>query len=230
MHHTAVGAGVRAHHAASPRVAGGCNNSHRGAAAAHLSPQNVAPNSARRGRSTSAHRMYTSGAPPPAPGICSTHAISSSVSWSRRGPMHGVQMGEGDAHPFACAPARIRLQGGQVAFFGAGRGRVVSPPRGVVPDRTPVPSVGGAVGTAARRPAPAGQLVIVIGELRGGVAALAAVSPRVVKCASSRADRLGKVIREPSERSRVQRECSAVHQEKWANCCSEHAAGRSYYV
>ena len=57
----------------------------------------------------------------------------------------------------------------------------------------PVPSVGGAVGTAARRPAPAGQLVIVIGELRGGVAALAAVSPRVVKCASSRADRLGKV-------------------------------------
>jgi hypothetical protein len=79
--------------------------------------------------------------------------------------MHGVQMGEGDAHPFACAPARIRLQGGQVAFFGAGRGRVVSPPRGVVPDRPPVPSVGGAVGTAARRPAPAGQLVIVIGEL-----------------------------------------------------------------
>ena len=71
----------------------------------------------------------------------------------------------GDAHPFACAPARIRLQGGQVAFFGAGRGRVVSPPRGVVPDRPPVPSVGGAVGTAARRPAPAGQLVIVIGEL-----------------------------------------------------------------
>jgi hypothetical protein len=143
MHHTAVGAGVRAHHAASPRVAGGCNNSHRGAAAAHLSPQNAAPNSARRGRSTSAHRMYTSGAPPPAPGICSTHAISSSVSRSRRGPMHGVQMGEGDAHPFACAPARIRLQGGQVAFFGAGRGRVVSPPRGVVPDRPPVPSVGG---------------------------------------------------------------------------------------
>ena len=77
----------------------------------------------------------------------------------------GVQMGEGDAHPFACAPARIRLQGGQVAFFGAGRGRVVSPPRGVVPDKPPVPSVGGAVGTAARRPAPAGQLVIVIGEL-----------------------------------------------------------------
>ena len=71
-------------------------------------------------------------------------------------------------------------------------------------DRPPVPSVGGAVGTAARGPAPAGQLVIVIGELRGGVAALAAVSPRVVKCASSRADRLGKVIREPSERSRVQ--------------------------
>jgi hypothetical protein len=35
-----------------------------------------------------------------------------------------------------------------------------------------VPSVGGAVGTAARRPAPAGQLVIVIGELRGDVAAL----------------------------------------------------------
>jgi hypothetical protein len=165
MHHTAVGAGVRAHHAASPRVAGGCDNSHRGAAAAHLSPQNAAPNSKRRGRSTPAHRMYTSGAPPPAPGICSTHPISSSVSRSRRGPMHGVQMGEGDAHPFACAPARIRLQGGQADFFGAGRGRVVSPPRGVVPDRTPVPSVGGAVGTAARRPAPAGQLVIVIGEL-----------------------------------------------------------------
>jgi hypothetical protein len=76
-----------------------------------------------------------------------------------------IQMGEGDAHPFACAPARIRLQGGQVAFFGAGRGRVVSSPRGVVPDMPPVPSVGGAVGTAARRPAPAGQLVIVIGEL-----------------------------------------------------------------
>ena len=192
MHHTAVGAGVRAHHAVSPRVAGGCNNSHRGAAAAHLSPQNAAPNSARRGRSTPAHKMYTSGAPPPHPGICSKHPISSSVSRRGRGPMHGVQMGEGDAHPFACAPARIRLQGGQAAFFGAGRGRVVSPPRGVVPDRPPVPSVGGAVGTAARRPAPAGQLVIVIGELRGGVAALAAVSPRVVKCASSRADRLGK--------------------------------------
>jgi hypothetical protein len=61
-----------------------------------------------------------------------------------------------------------------------------------VPTNGGVPSAGGAVGTAARRPAPAGQLVIVIGELRGGVAALAAVSPRVVKCASSRADRLGK--------------------------------------
>jgi hypothetical protein len=109
MHHTAVGAGVRAHHAASPRVAGGCNNSHRGAAAAHLSPQNAAPNSARRGRSTPAHRMYTSGALVGALGICSTHTISSSVSPSTVGPMHGVQMGEGDAHPFACAPARIRL-------------------------------------------------------------------------------------------------------------------------
>ena len=58
-------------------VEGGCNNSHRGAAAAHLSPQNVAPNSARRGRSTSAHRMATSGAPPPAPGICTPFPVQS---------------------------------------------------------------------------------------------------------------------------------------------------------
>ena len=145
------------------------------------------------------------------------------------GPCTVYKWEHGSAHPFACATARIRPQGGQVTFFGAGRGRVVSPPRGVVLDVPLVPSVGGAVGTAARRPALAGQLVIVIGELRGGVAALAALPPRVVKCASSRADRLGKCIREPSERSRVQRECSAVHQEKWANCCSEHAAGRSYY-
>jgi hypothetical protein len=38
--------------------------------------------------------------------------------------------------------------------------------------------VGGAVGTAARRPALAGQLVIVIAELGGGVAALQGQNPR----------------------------------------------------
>ena len=76
---------------------------------------------------------------------------------------HGPHGSHGGLH--AITPPRNDPHAYKIPNRNAGRGRVVSPPRGVVPDRPPVPSVGGAVGTAARRPAPAGQLVIVIGEL-----------------------------------------------------------------